>query len=225
LIFEEWVEEEESEVVPDEPIQTGDVVPWINELNRQGKVTIFFTEKINPWSDSTLAKYSSEEEKNELLVVKVIQAPESDISADNLTFTWEILDVTDEYMEIQLRFDATEYVSAILTDKLSVVFLRGSEFLAGNSTENTTVSDMKEIQVNIKKQMPLSAFVEVFMDVSDATATSSMATAVGAGVLNILLQTSFQMLWSLINTFQIIVHLQLINVNTPANALSLLEEI
>jgi len=131
----------------------------------------------------------------------VVQAPESDISADNLTFTWEILNVTEEFMEIQLRFDVTEYVSAILTDKLSVVFLRGSEFFAGNSTENTTVSDMKEIEAKIKKQMPLSAFVEVFMEVSDATATSSMATAVGAGVLNIFLQTSFQMLWSLINTF------------------------
>ena len=131
----------------------------------------------------------------------MVQAPESDISADNLTFTWEILNVTEEFMEIQLRFDVTEYVSAILTDKLSVVFLRGSEFFAGNSTENTTVSDMKEIEAKIKKQMPLSAFVEVFMEVSDATATSSMATAVGAGVLNIFLQTSFQMLWSLINTF------------------------
>jgi len=44
LIFEEWVEEEESEVLPDEPIQTGAVVPWIGDINRQGKVTIFFSE-------------------------------------------------------------------------------------------------------------------------------------------------------------------------------------
>jgi len=220
LIFDNWVEEEQIEVLP-EPIQIGDVVPWIGDIDRQGKATIFFSEKINPWSNSTLEKYSQEENKNALLALKVIQAPESDISADNLIFTWEIVNVTDEYMEIKLKFKATEYVSAATTDKLSVVFLRGSEF----STGNTTVSDMKEIRKKLKKQLSLSATVEIFLDVSEVTGTASKATAIGAWVLTLFMSTSFQLLWSLVNTFQMIVHLPLINVNTPVNALSLLEEI
>jgi len=180
LIFDKWVEEEQIEVLP-EPIQIGDVVPWIGDIDRQGKATIFFSEKINPWSNSTLEKYSQEGNKNALLALKVIQAPESDISADNLTFTWEIVNVTDEYMEIQLKFKATEYISATVTDKLSVVFLRGSEF----STGNTTVSDMKEIRKKLKKQLPLTATVEMFLDVSEVTGTASKATAIGAGILAI----------------------------------------
>jgi len=56
-------------------------------------------------------------------------------------------------------------------------------------------------------------------------ATTSKVAAAGSGILNILMQTSFQLLWALINTFQIIVHLPLINVDTPANAMRFLEEI
>jgi len=139
-------------------IQTGSLVPWISKIDRNGRVTILFSKKLAGWNNETLDYYSYDGNKTELLTVRVVQDPESGIGAGNLTFTWQILNVTEHSMELQILFDFPQYVSAAAIDRLMIVFKSGLEFRSGS----ITVKNFTEIEGDLWKQLPQTALVEAF---------------------------------------------------------------
>ena len=56
------------------------------------------------------------------------------------------------------------------------------------------------------------------MAFASGASTASKVTALINTAVNIILSSSMQLLWSMVNTLQVIVHLPLLNIRFPQNA-------
>ena len=68
-----------------------------------------------------------------------------------------------------------------------------------------------------------STLNRAMQSVYESTETGIKSSVVGGFVINLLVAGSLSLILSMINSLQLIVHLPLINVSTPANVMSVVE--
>ena len=221
-VTEPWVPEAKR---PENRVTSAPVAPRISDIDNRGKATVKFDHGLKSWSSERIEHLNL----TDALEIKVIpgRGNEEDTSGKvhNLGLTWEMISLENDTMEIQVYFNATEYISSTpgaWPDQLSIEFKNGKLFESHSLSaagRTRTVKNATEVTADLKKQLKLGTYLMVFEATKNTVENASKVTMAWTTLLNVFMSGSLQMLWSLVNTLQVLNHLPMLNVQTPAIAM------
>jgi len=157
---------------------------------------------------------------NETDLIIVLEPLEDyEIEEEYLDFEWAVTYFTEEQMIVQLNFSYPMEISNRV--KVKVVFKNESEFqeLQQFETIETNYTIQKTLPAQINKD-PMSQFIDGAADSFEASMT--IVTS-GAIAVNLVMSTSLQSVWGAINALQMIIHIPLMNIVLPSNAIIFFE--
>jgi hypothetical protein len=138
-------------------------------------------------------------------------------SSEDLLDGWSCSNFSATGMILQL--DLIQNADTSLTydpDLLQIIFLETSKFFAPEL--NTTVEEGTILNGEIPWQLPESKGLEFMKDGFSYASNVITLFVFGSYILTLLMSESFNMIWSMINCFQIIVYLPMCKIRYPQNA-------
>ena len=155
--------------------------------------------------------------------IKFFILPSSSVDGEEegqreVEFDWQIKEIFDEFIDIQIIFDDPLNVSKGKDrDRLVIkIDMTGLD---------STVQEPLLLETKIPKQVPLNAGTEALSTASTAAEGVTTAATVGSGLSQFLMSGALTQLWGMINGLQIFVHLPLFSIEVPANAMMLVEKL
>jgi len=155
-------------------------------------------------------------EIEQILVLKVL--PGLDQNQENTQFLWEVTSINNTSIIIKVYFEKPLMISQSTTrDALQVTIGKLQYF-----TDTDSLQPSKKTATlvrNIKRQVKDSAVTNFTEKAGLSVSGSSKTVFVSNVLLNWWLSGSLNLLWGLVNSLQMVVHLSLTSVSFPANAL------
>ena len=134
-----------------------------------------------------------------------------------VAFEWRVYELSGKTMMIQIDFRSPPNISAGQNrDFIKVTVLDGSNLISERT--GTTVPALTSSKMKAPKMVPNNDFTRSYVAMTDNLGTLTSASIVGNFMINIVLSSAMNLLWGLMHFMQIIAHLPLINVQSPANA-------
>mmetsp|Transcript_12386 Transcript_12386/g.19281 ORF Transcript_12386/g.19281 Transcript_12386/m.19281 type:complete len:218 (+) Transcript_12386:3359-4012(+) len=138
----------------------------------------------------------------------------------HLNFTWEVVEYVGHEMKIQLMFEGPEWVSMSSPshfDKLVFHIIDPSYFFISKTLlENV---ETRTMMVNVPPQLRDNGFNRGVASSSQGAKQTMKATMVVSFIANAFLSGSLSLVLGMVNSLQLIVHLPMLNVAIPANAM------
>ncbi|CDW88792.1 cadg domain containing protein [Stylonychia lemnae] len=184
------------------------ITAQIKKVYANGKVLIQFSENIDTPKD--FSQFNSK-----ILQVKVSAGPYSKI--EELGFTWECTEFGQKTMTLKLTFQNPLRISYQGKDKVNVKFLQGLLFQSSKDKKKHIPGGYL-ISKDITRQMDNDGFSSFLGGIGDGLQGGANAIVLGNFATNLILSSSLQYLWGMINVLQITVHMPLFNINYPPNA-------
>eukprot|EP00347_Sterkiella_histriomuscorum_P009028 403342805 len=220
-----------SQLVVTDPLKISeDLTAYIKSINLEGLVTIQFNQQMKVPSDyQKFHNYSRDFKRRTLQSIvdigsHILLLKLKTIDGEylkNVNFTWRVISFQKNQMKVQLDFEDSSLVSFknhLMDQPQSMGTLQRNLF-QGNL----------EMMVNLKYEIIFIQALSKQLKESGENAVAALKVFVYSSMaLNIAMSASLQMLWGMINTVQMIVHMPLINIDFPANTMlfySLLFEI
>ena len=148
-------------------------------------------------------------------VTEVYLADIESTSKDKLNFTWECIDFSESQMVIQLYFENPLFVSA--TDEPSQLLIVFNNETALLDIEGHTLDPDLELSRRIPTQMD-SKLGEQLDGATTAASNSAKIFLAGEFILSMFFVGGLSQLLKLNQNLSVIVHMQLLNVQSPPNA-------
>ncbi|CDW78616.1 UNKNOWN [Stylonychia lemnae] len=184
----------------------------IFSINMEGLMIIRYSEDIR----DQFINYTTFSQ-SQILILSVEPSFYKDLEL--LSFKWQLKSFKRNEMQIRLIFDNPNYVSMrLLKDKIKVVFNEQGYFVALKS--GLSIKQNYTITRDLPQQLELtdvSQQINTMGKIFSATAFSFMISNI---VIIFFVGGSLQLIWGLINSLQIIVHLPLLPFEFPSNAKS-----
>lgn len=136
---------------------------------------------------------------------------------DKLAFAWTWVSFEPTILTLQLSFENPVWVSKGFSFDQLVVSISesdGNQYL--RDTEGLAIgrTSLKEY---VPLQLKLDAATASLESASKSAGAASQVVVIANLVMNVLLSGSLVMLWGLVNTLQVIVHLPMLRTTFPAN--------
>eukprot|EP00347_Sterkiella_histriomuscorum_P008749 403343900 len=175
----------------------------ITKITSTGQVNIKFSQQMKEW------EYNFQLLNNSLELT-ILQA-----NGEKESCKYEIQSMSDQKLIIQLNFEDFTTISQTSTlDKLKVKFKEN--YLFQNRLQTQTIMKDYEIEKDIPFQV--SESMQEIFDKLGASSFNVISSFIGSSlIINLFLAQSLQYLWDMICSFQIITHLPLLTISTPAN--------
>mmetsp|Transcript_6152 Transcript_6152/g.9892 ORF Transcript_6152/g.9892 Transcript_6152/m.9892 type:complete len:366 (+) Transcript_6152:3401-4498(+) len=145
-----------------------------------------------------------------------------DFSVDVLNLTWTVSSYEGTRLLLKLNFTSPAYVSKLIVQDTMVVHVREPRHFFMSREHLVDLSeDHRTLSSKIRKQMPDTSFTRGFKTAAEATKTSMKGAMIGSFAINFILAGVLNLLLGMVNSLQIIIHLPIMSVVIPANALTM----
>jgi len=133
----------------------------------------------------------------------------------NVTHSVETLELKGAFLYCQVKFANPKHISSYSTDRLRIRFLDSHRVTQKGNQTNKLIPNWRTNYIDIPPQYIPSSISDIGATISHALHGVTYAS-IG---ISFLATCSLSLLWSMLNTLQLIVHLPLFSVVHPSNAL------
>lgn len=200
----------------------------LGDIANDGTLIISFTEDMN-WSDDLLSilkesqqgrRLSSEDGEQPTPSVSVVGLSAVDMEVPILK-SWSIRYLNPKEMKINLDFiKPVEVSQGDEPDVLIVLFEHFNVFRGGNGLP---LEDDILLRVLIPRQFPSASEVMMVGNLSESTDTAIKTILASSLLVNVLMLSSMELMWGVINGIQLMAYMPLFFVKVPANATSFIQ--
>eukprot|EP00347_Sterkiella_histriomuscorum_P014104 403362154 len=199
--------QQESMIVKNITLQSANLQASIKSISNEGLVRVDFNRPI-----VIPQNYSGFNDN-----ITLIEIYDFEDKILNIKFTWQITQFSTSDYLIQINFNEPQQVSKNGYDNLKITFKQNGYFIDQETRQ--VIKQNYQIQAEIPKQLRKDAFSKAFAQYSESLSSSLNGFTYGTLALNVVLSSGLWLLWSMINTVQILVHMPLLNTDIPSNAI------
>eukprot|EP00347_Sterkiella_histriomuscorum_P013267 403365371 len=181
----------------------------ITDFSKNGFISLSFSEAVT----LSLQEYSQINQKSILIMMRSTVENQNDE-----TINWEVESFSNNKLKLSLKFTSQQILRTNTEKILLQVRIVDPTLIV--SPEGYYINPKISIQTKVPTQSNLDEETQAIIEKALSLVKGSVSTFLfGNLALNIILSTSIQMVWGMINTLQIVVLASLFNITFPGNTI------